>query len=153
MNIALSIPEWHRMALEGTAPPVHIQLDGWSMNPLIRRNKDYVTVVPLEDQPKIGDIVLFCEPGSERYVVHRVWNKKDGKILTWGDNCDGPDGWMPCDAIWGKIILIERGNRKIWPNPQKGMKWAKFWHRVGKSYRLYRIYKAAVIRRIRKQKE
>ncbi len=153
MNRTISIPEWHQMALTGDAPPVHIQLNGYSMNPIIRGYQDYVTVIPLDDQPRIGDIVLFCEPGTERYVVHRVWEKKDGKILTWGDNCIKPDGWLPAGAIWGKISLIERGKREIQPNPEKGLIWAKFWHQAGKVYRLFQRYKAGIMRRIRKVKK
>ncbi len=152
MNRVLSIPEWHRMAQDGNAPPVRIQLNGFSMNPLIRGYRDYVTVIPLKDRPRVGDIVLFCEPGTSRYVMHRVWALRDGHVLTWGDNCARPDGWMPEDTVWGKISLIERGKREIQPDPHKGMKWAKFWHQIGKIYRLYQRYKARIIRRIRKWK-
>ena len=121
MHRSLSIPEWHRLAQEGNALPVRIQLNGYSMHPLIRRCRDYVTVMPMDSEPQTGDIVLFCEPGTERYVMHRVWERKDGSILTWGDNCLCPDGWMPADAVWGKTVLIERGKRHIQPDPRKGM--------------------------------
>ena len=153
MNKSISIPEWHQMAMNGSAPPVRIQLKGYSMNPLIRGFRDYVTVIPLEERLQIGDIVLFCEPGTERFVMHRVWEQKDGKVLTWGDNCPKPDGWLPAEAIWGRISLIERGKHKIQPNPHKGITWAKFWHQAGKVYRLCRQYKAGILRRIRKRKE
>ena len=152
MNRSISIPEWHQMATMGAAPPVRIQLNGFSMYPLIRWRRDYVTIAPLKECPVIGDIVLFCEPVTARYVVHRVWEIKDGKVLTWGDNCEKPDGWMPADAIWGKVLLIERGKRKIQPDPSKGMRWAKFWHQAGKVYRLFRRYKAGIVRRICKKK-
>ena len=61
MNRSLSIPEWHRMAMEGAAPPVRILLNGGSMFPLIRWNRDYVTIAPLKEPPVIGDIVLIAE--------------------------------------------------------------------------------------------
>ena len=153
MKRTLSIPEWHQLAQEGKAPPVRIQLNGRSMNPLIRGYHDYVTVIPLQDQLQIGDIVMFCEPGTERYVVHRVWDQDGKKILTWGDNCIYPDGWMPIDAIWGKVSLIEKGKREILPNPKMGMKWARFWHHAGKLYRPCRSFAAGIVRKIRKRKE
>ncbi len=153
MKRSLSIPTWHHLAQEGKAPPVRIQLNGYSMNPLIRGYRDYVTVIPIQDQLQNGDIVMFCEPGTERYVIHRIWDQNAEKILTWGDNCLYPDGWLSADAILGKISLIERGKRRIQPNPRKGIIWAGFWHRVGKAYRLYRRYKAGIIRRIRKLKK
>lgn len=137
MNRKLSIPEWHELAQNGTKIPVRILLNGWSMEPLIRMNKDYVTIVPLDTTPQIGDIVMFEDQNGERFITHRVWNLDDQRVLTWGDNCLNPDGWLPAGCVWGKIVLIERGKRKIRPNPEKGMKWARFWHHAGKIYRLY----------------
>ncbi len=104
----ISIPEWHQLAEKGNAPPVRIQLNGSSMAPLIRINHDFVTVVPLEEMPVAGDIVLFYEPCTDRYIVHRVWDVQKERILTWGDNCSKPDGWLPREVVWGKIIRIER---------------------------------------------
>jgi len=135
MTKSLSIPEWHRMAKEGTAPPVRIRLNGTSMFPLVRMNKDFVTIIPLEREPVVGDIVLFNEPETGRYVVHRVWEIRDDEIRTWGDNYYKPDAWIPKSSVWGKVSLIERGRRCIKPNPQKGIRWAKFWHKAGNIYR------------------
>ena len=150
MNKSLSIPEWHRMALEGNAPPVRIPLNGNSMFPLIRWGKDFVTIIPLDRELKIGDIVLIAEPNTGRYVMHRVWEIRDSQVLTWGDNCWKPDAWFSTDKIWGRAILIERGHREIKPDPKKGMRWAKFWHKAGRIYRLSIGYKNGAIRRIKK---
>ncbi len=150
MNKSLAIPEWHRMAMEGTAPPVRIPLNGNSMFPLIRWNKDYVTIVPLDRELTLGDIVLIAEPGTGRYVMHRVWELRDGQVLTWGDHCVEPDGWVPAEAIWGRAVLIERGRREIPTDPGKGLRWAKFWHQAGKAYRLYERYRNGIARRIKK---
>ena len=149
---SLSIQEWRRMAAEGAAPPVRIQLNGVSMFPLVRWKRDYVTIVQPTGIPTAGDIVLYSDylNGKERYVVHRVWEVRGGKILTWGDNCAAPDGWCAAKDILGKVVLIERGNRKIIPDPRKGIRWGKFWHQAGKAYRVLESYKAAAGRRIRK---
>ena len=152
MNRSYSIPQWHQMALEGNAPPVRILLHGSSMFPLIRVKRDYVTVVQPEEIPVRGDIVLFSDPGRTRYVVHRVWAVKDGEVLTWGDNCLNPDGWLSAESVWGKIVLIERGGWKIKPDPRKGICWAVFWHHAGKGYRLCQKVKRGVFHRIRKLK-
>ena len=150
LHRSLSIPEWRKLAGEGAAPPVRIQLNGNSMFPLIRWNKDYVTIVPLEDDPSIGDIVLFCDGGTERYVVHRVWELSGDTAVTWGDNCPAPDGRIPRGALCGKVALIERGKRKITPDPRKGIRWAKFWHRAGKIYRRCQVYRISISRRIKR---
>ncbi len=146
----ISIPEWHQLAEKGAAPPVRIQLRGWSMFPLVRMDRDYVTVVPLKEKPTIGDIVLFYDPCTDRYIVHRVWDVRNSLIMTWGDHCLKPDGWKPQELIWGKITLIERGKRNIYPNPEKGLRWARFWHKAQKPYRFVRRCVDAVKRRIKK---
>ena len=150
MNRTLSIPEWHRLAQEGTNLPVRIPLMGWSMFPLVRYNKDLVTVVPIDNHWQVGDIVLLIQ-AEEKYVMHRVWEIKDHSILTWGDNCLCPDNWMPIEDIWGKAVLIERGKRKIKPNPKKGIKWARFWHWAGKYFQICYKYYSAIKCRIKKQ--
>ena len=131
----LTIPEWHNMALQGIAPPMRIPIHGNSMFPLIRMDRDYVTIHPLNGMPEVGDIVLFDDPPRGRYVLHRVWKIDNDHILTWGDNCFQPDGWLPLEAIWGKAVMIERGKRQIRPDPKKGLLLAKIWHPVGKAYR------------------
>ena len=137
------------MAMNGEVLPVRIMLNGGSMHPLIRWNRDYVTVVPLQKEPLIGDIVLFSDRNMERYVVHRVWEVKDGRVLTWGDNCPAPDGWIPLEAVWGKIELIERGKRKIHPEPKKGLRWARCWRTVRPAYRFYQRIRQGIARRIK----
>ena len=144
----LSIPEWRRLASEGAALPVRIRLSGSSMFPLIRGNTDYVTVSPLCGPPAVGDIVLFCEPGTERYVMHRLWAKKNGEVLTWGDNCPGPDGWLPVGAVLGKAVLIERGGCRIVPEPKMGRIWAALWHPAVKLRRLCGRIRASLARRL-----
>ena len=150
MNISLPILEWHRMAEDGKAPPVRIPLNGWSMSPLIRRARDYVTIIPVDRKLIPGDIVLIAEPDIDRYVMHRVWEIKADQVKTWGDNCERDDGWFPLDAIWGRAILIERGDRKIKTDPKKGMRWAKFWHQGRKVYHLYDKCRNGMKNRIKK---
>lgn len=151
MKRSLSVQEWYQMSQEGTGIPIRIPLMGWSMYPLVRYNKDYVTVMPIDDELRIGDIVLFPDYSrKDVYVMHRVWSIKDNMVLTWGDNCKEPDNWMPESEILGKAILIERGKRKIQPDPQRGIRWAKFWHQAGKFRRLYKRYMDGLMRRIKK---
>ena len=128
MRQTLSIPQWHALAQEGSRLPMRILIQGWSMYPLIRKNQDYVTILPLDGLPQRGDIVLFSDPARERYVLHRVWKTAAGRALTWGDNCQAPDAWIPLDAVWGKAALIERGKRKIRPHPRQGLLLARVLH-------------------------
>ena len=137
-NHSLSVSEWHKLSLEGTMLPVRTLIGGYSMEPLIRYNRDYVTVIPLSESLAEGDIVLFSDPYQKRYVLHRVWTLENERVLTWGDNCDRPDAWMTVNDIWGKVILIERGKHKITPDAQKGLLYARLWHITGRAYRKLR---------------
>ena len=148
MKKQLSVPEWHVLAQNGTGVPMRILIHGNSMFPLIRMDRDYVTIMALTDDIRIGDIVLFSEPGRARYVLHRVWCIEKSRVFTWGDNCSAPDGWLPLDTIWGKVTLIERGKKQIHPDPVKGFRWAQVWHCLGRGYRLGRRILAGIMRRI-----
>lgn len=138
VNHSLSISEWHKLSLEGAMLPVRTVVGGCSMEPLIRYNRDYVTIIPRPESLAEGDIVLFSDPYQKRYVLHRVWTLENERVLTWGDNCDRPDAWMTVNDIWGKVILIERGKHKITPDAQKGLLYARLWHITGRAYRKLR---------------
>ena len=150
MKQSLSISTWHQMAMEGTAPPVRIVLMGNSMYPLVRYNKDYVTIAPCEGELKIGDIVLFKDQRRNLHVVHRIWDIRGHMVLTWGDNCAHADGWISSELIWGKVILIERGKRSIITNSKRGMHWAKFWHLAGKGFRRCLAIKRRIVKWIQR---
>lgn len=152
MRQTLSIPQWHALAREGSPLPMRILIQGWSMYPLIRKNQDYVTILPLDAPPRRGDIVLFSDPARERYVLHRIWKTAAGSTLTWGDNCQDPDGWIPMDAVWGKAVLIERGKRKIRPHPRQGLLLACVLHALLPARRFAGAIKRRVKRRIKTAK-
>lgn len=135
----LSLAQWHRLAGEGVCPPMRVQVIGISMIPLLRARRDYVTIVPVTEPPQRGDIMLFADPLREkRYVLHRVWQVGEDAVLFWGDNCARPDGWIPLSQVWGKAVLIERGKRRITPDPARGLRMARCWHVVGKGWRFVR---------------
>ena len=145
----LSLAEWHKLAEEGVCPPMRIRVSGISMFPLIRHQRDYVTIRPIRETPIRGDIILFADPRREkRYVLHRAWQVGTETVLPWGDNCTVPDGWIPLSHVLGKAVLIERGKRKIEPDPVKGLRLAKCWHITGKGYRFARKVKGWILRRI-----
>ena len=144
MKQTLTIPEWHAMAQAGNAVPMRILIHGGSMYPLIRMDRDYVTIMPLKEKITVGDIVMFSDPRRERYVLHRVWRIEGNKVLTWGDNCRRPDPWMPMDAIWGKATLIERGKKRIVPRPARGVRMARIWHPFSEKFRCLRELRTAI---------
>ena len=126
---SIAISDWIALAREGAAPPVSIPLEGSSMQPLIRRSIDHVTIVPLYRPLKKGDVVLFTtSPG--RYVVHRVWKLEEDRLQTLGDNCRNPDRWMPYDCVIGQAVSFRRNGRKITLDSRGARLWGRFWMAV-----------------------
>ena len=122
-----SIPmeQWCALAREGAAPPVTICLEGDSMRPLIRRGKDPVTIVPLRRELMKGDVVLFRL--GERYVVHRVWQLKEGLVRTFGDNCWNPEPWFPEEQVLGQVMRYARGGRTHRLDTPAARAWGRMW--------------------------
>jgi hypothetical protein len=108
----LTIEQWHNIALTGAAPAMCIPLQGDSMMPLIRRNLDLVSIVPLTRPLKRGDVVLFEYPKG-RYVVHRVYRLKDEQVQTLGDHCRCPEPWLPLTSVWGLAASFQRDGKTI----------------------------------------
>lgn len=149
-KISLSVAQWHELAQKGTILPMRIPINGVSMYPLIRRNRDMVSILPIQEEPAVGDIVLFSDPqAKERYVLHRLWRIEQDRVQTWGDNCDGPDRWMPRECLWGKAVLIERGRLRIRPDTGRGLLLARLWHPAGRCLRRGRGFLYACWKRIR----
>lgn len=108
----ISISQWRTLADQGTVLPMQIPLDGDSMRPLVRRNRDLVSIVPLARPLKRGDVVLFEMPKG-RYVVHRVRKIRQDRLQTLGDHCWNPDAWMPPACVLGLAVQVKRDNRLI----------------------------------------
>lgn len=109
---SIGMEQWCALSKTGAAPAVTTTLYGDSMRPLIRREKDEVTIQPLCRELKRGDIVLF-RSGYGQYVVHRVWKLQEQQVQTLGDNCWKPDLWMPYDQVLGLAVCMKRNGRVI----------------------------------------
>ena len=125
---ALNVAQWHDMAQNGIILPVRTLVNGGSMWPLIRRNRDVVTVMPLQRTPQVGEIVLFPSPTRHGvYVIHRVWHIDGQRIQTLGDNCAYPEQWQDSQSIWGIVTDIERGTRHLNPTAPLWETYGKLW--------------------------
>jgi hypothetical protein len=87
---------------------------GHSMAPFIR-DGDTVTLSPLSTRPPSpGDVVAFLHPETKGLCLHRVVSVHQGLCLLQGDNLPTePDGFIPQEAIFGKVAGVERGGRQI----------------------------------------
>lgn len=85
---------------------VKITLVGSSMQPTICEG-DGVTLEPLTDQPKVGDVVLFRYCG--RHLLHRIVEEADGVYTTLGDNCITPEHCRRDDIV-ARLVSVEKHN-------------------------------------------
>lgn len=147
-----SIPmeTWCELAREGAAPPVSICLEGDSMRPLIRRGRDPVTIVPLNREMKIGDVVLFTLDKS-RYVVHRVWKLKDDRVRTFGDNCVNPEPWFSREQVLGQVVRYVRNGRTHQLDTPQARAWGRVWmgiHPIRICYKKLRAFAGRCYRKV-----
>ena len=108
----LSVDEWHRLALEGAQIPVNLTLSGESMRPILRKNRDTVTVIPVYRRLKRGDIVLFRRNDGMN-VIHRIAKIKGETVVTLGDNCVYRDDPVNISQVWGIAVSAVRNGKKI----------------------------------------
>lgn len=93
--------------------PFRFQASGFSMFPFVR-NLDEITVSPLPSGcPKVGDVVAFVKPATEKLVVHRVIGMIGDNYLIRGDNAPKPDGLIPRDNILGYVTRVDRNERRV----------------------------------------
>ncbi len=111
-SLKISVEQWHELALEGISSAVTLRLDGESMRPLIRKQRDSVTVFPVSRPIKKGDIVLFIRHDGT-YVIHRAYKIKGEAVITLGDNCVEFDAPIPVSSVWGLAVRLERNGKRI----------------------------------------
>ncbi|MEA4965235.1 MAG: S24/S26 family peptidase [Oscillospiraceae bacterium] len=131
-TVPISVEKWIGISAElikdECSLPVQFKVNGVSMLPFIRSNRDTVTVIPLFREPRVGDVVLFrAKRLGGDYVLHRVYQVDGGKIRTLGDGCLTPDEWLSRDAFVGIAVSIQRGKKKIDCTSKKWKTISAFW--------------------------
>lgn len=72
------------------------------------RNKDIITIAPLNDyEPETGDIVVCIDKSNQNVVIHRIIKKFENTVKTKGDFCFLSDGIYPLESVTGYILKIE----------------------------------------------
>lgn len=60
-----------------------IVVRGTSMVPFLRSGKDSVVLVPLREEPRVGQILLFRD--GQRLILHRLIRKENDRYVMNGD--------------------------------------------------------------------
>ena len=145
----LSIAQWLELVSDGAPIPVAVFLDGASMEPLIRRNRDLVTIVPLARGPLPGDVVLFEQPAG-RFVCHRIFRVDGTRVQTLGDGCWNADVWMDRSKVLGLAVSVERGTRRIALDTDYSRALGRAWMAIHPVRITWRRFRSLVGRALRK---
>jgi len=93
--------------------PFRFKAKGFSMSPFVK-DGDVITVISLRNSlPRLGDVVAFRHPVSERLVVHRVVRVGQDGCLIRGDAVPEGDGLVPMANIVGRVSRVERNGRPV----------------------------------------
>lgn len=83
---------------------VTITLVGTSMQPTLCEG-DRLTLAPLADEPRVGDVLLFRLAG--RHILHRlVAVAPDGALVFRGDNCSATETARRADVV-ARLVAVE----------------------------------------------
>ena len=78
---------------------------GTSMNPMLRQDRDLVTVEVPKERLKPGDAALYKR--GDKYVLHRVLRAEEGYYLIRGDNTYALEK-VPEEAVLGVLTSFVR---------------------------------------------
>lgn len=99
--------------------PFRFTARGSSMFPFIR-DGDVITLGPVRPLhpasgrvARVGDVVAFRHPETDRLAIHRVVGRRSGALLVRGDNCAAPDGLVALEAVIGRVLRVEREGRIV----------------------------------------
>jgi hypothetical protein len=116
--IACTGPDFCRLSRDilGQGYGLRFRARGGSMVPWIC-DGDVLSVVPkAQVEVRVGDVVLYRDsPG--KIVVHRVvaeqGQQEARRLLIRGDWRSQADGWISDTEVLGKVVAVERGERRI----------------------------------------
>ncbi len=125
-TVTISVETWLALCKSGASPSVTIKLNGTSMSPLVRKNRDEVVIIPINRKLKIGDVVLF-ERSDGAYVVHRLYKISGNTVQTLGDGRCEPDMPIGIDSVYGLVNEVKRDRRTLKINSCFGRFAGRIW--------------------------
>ncbi len=89
------------------------QAKGYSMSPFIK-DGDMTTISPVFGSlPRLGDVIAFIHPRTEKLLIHRVVWKSGDVYLVKGENALEPDGLIKKENVLGLVTKVERKGKRI----------------------------------------
>ncbi len=99
--------DFHIQKLQG-GETVQFRPSGNSMSGKVE-NKDLVTVVPIQAEPVVGDVVLCKVKGNQYlHLVHAIKTENEKTRFLIGNNKGGTNGWIGMAQIFGLLTKVEK---------------------------------------------
>lgn len=114
----------HICSILSSGETVKLKVKGYSMTPVIINERDEVILAPCSIcAPHKNDIVLFKNPKTGTYILHRIVGKRNGIFIIRGDG--NPFGKESCriDDIAGVVTKIYRNSRIKSTVERDSIKW------------------------------
>ena len=122
---------------------VRFKVKGNSMFPLLRNEKDEVSLSPLAATPQKMDIVLFRFNG--KHILHRIIDVTDGVYIIQGDGIYTFSEHCRKEDIVGVVTSLHKAGCKA---VSTASGWYKFYSAVWLKLRFCRRYLLAILRRL-----
>lgn len=88
---------------------VKMSLRGTSMLPTLRE-EDVLTLEPMNDEPRVGDVLLFRHGGG--HIVHRLVKREGDTCIMQGDNCYGTEAVTRRDIV-ARVVAVTRPDGRV----------------------------------------
>ncbi len=90
------------------------RISGVSMRPMLRQEKDLVTLRRYDGGGLSKyDVAMYDRGGPRRYVLHRVVAVHEGTYTFLGDNCVEKEENIPEEAVVAVLESFVRGGKRI----------------------------------------
>lgn len=85
--------------------------NGNSMWPLFRSGKDKAVIVPQNADFKVNDVLLYCNPHTKEFILHRIIKIDEDGLIIRGDNLYFNETNVKKDDIIGVLKGFYRGGK------------------------------------------
>ena len=120
---------------------------GESMEPMLRQNRDLVTIQVPETRLKKYEVALYKR--GKDYVLHRVLDVKKGFYLIRGDNTFSMEH-VPDSAVIGVLTSFQRKSRVYSVTDRNYLLYVRFWCSIYPLRFLYNRFRRLAVRLARK---
>jgi phage repressor protein C with HTH and peptisase S24 domain len=117
---------------------VNLAIAGNSMSPFLIHGRDQVLLVPLTEQPHVGDIIFYRRTDGS-YVLHRLCRVTEKEYIFIGDNQTQTEHGIFRDQLLAKVTAVKRNEKILTPKHPLWRFFSEPWIRLWRLRPLFRF--------------